>query len=159
MLNEAAKHVVAWGVLVLVIGVAWLLALRNGPRRTPPDVASLMTGAAAPNDFRDVPRPHPYPPFANYPHETVETMAEIGEAFMDAMPKDYSWSQSPAEVIAHLDNRAYDAEQLNKTLADSLEECATRFESCCRFSGSDAAFAGLAVEEYRKLVKRARGEA
>jgi hypothetical protein len=52
------------------------------------------------------------PPFPKYPHETADSMAEIGEAFMDAMPKDYSWCQSPAEVIADLSNKEYDATRL-----------------------------------------------
>lgn len=49
------------------------------------------------------------PPFPKYPHETVDSMAEIGEAFMDAMPKGYVYSQSPAEIIADLTNERDDA--------------------------------------------------
>jgi hypothetical protein len=59
------------------------------------------------------------PPFPKYPHETVDSMAEIGEAFMDAMPEGYNWLSSPAEVIADLSNKEYDATRL---LAAEREE-------------------------------------
>jgi hypothetical protein len=51
------------------------------------------------------------PPFPNYPAETVDSMAEIGEAFMDALPNGYSWLQSPSEIIADLQNQLHDAKQ------------------------------------------------
>ena len=49
------------------------------------------------------------PPFPKYPAETLESMAEIGESFMDAMPKEYSWNQSPAEIINDLTNERDEA--------------------------------------------------
>lgn len=42
--------------------------------------------------------------------ETVE-MARIGRAFMERLPKDYYYSDSPAEIITELQNRVYDLEQ------------------------------------------------
>lgn len=48
------------------------------------------------------------PPFPKWPCETLQSMAEIGEAFMNALPEGYSWCQSPAEVIADLQNKLHD---------------------------------------------------
>jgi hypothetical protein len=61
------------------------------------------------------------PPFPNFPGETLESMAEIGEAFMDAMPGSYSWCQSPAEVIADLQNKIHDLEKAPPPLTP--EQC------------------------------------
>jgi Lar family restriction alleviation protein len=47
----------------------------------------------------------------------------------------------------------------NSALVAALDECATRFERCCVHSGSDKEFAAHAVEDYRALVKAAKGEA
>lgn len=64
---------------------------------------------------------NPAPPFPKWPCETLESMAEIGEAFMDALPEGYSWLQSPAEVIADLQNESYDAEQERRALVAALQ--------------------------------------
>lgn len=69
-------------------------------RRLCNDAALALPAAAAPAET----------PFPKYPHETLESMAEIGEAFMDAMPERYVYSQSPAEIIADLQNQIYDLE-------------------------------------------------
>lgn len=61
------------------------------------------------------------PPFPKFPAETVDSMAEIGESFMDAMPKDYSWCQSPAEIIVDLQN---ERDALHCALQSLTEEVA-----------------------------------
>lgn len=53
------------------------------------------------------------------------------------------------------------AEKLDSydALVAALEDCANRFEKCCTHSGSDKEFAAHAVENYRLLIKTARGRA
>jgi hypothetical protein len=40
-------------------------------------------------------------------------------------------------------------------LAEALRECADRFEACCKHSGSDPAYAAIAVRRYRTLLAEA----
>jgi hypothetical protein len=69
------------------------------------------------------------PPFPKYPHETVDSMAEIGEAFMDAMPEGYNWLSSPAEVIADLSNKEYDATRLLAAEREKYAELMSALEA------------------------------
>jgi hypothetical protein len=84
-------------------------------------------------------------PFPKYPGETLESMAEIGEAFMDSMPEGYSWCQSPTEIITYLQNDSYDAEQRLATLTaelgamrEALAKCVRQFEDLDEHMPTDA---------------------
>jgi hypothetical protein len=64
--------------------------------------------------------------------ETAE-MARIGRAFMERLPKDYCWSDSPAEFVTELENRIHDLQQqLKERPAEKASEppkCTCEFDS------------------------------
>jgi hypothetical protein len=61
------------------------------------------------------------------------------------------------EAVTEACARLAGLEKQRDALAAALEECANRFERCCIHSGSDKEFAAHAVEDYRALIKSARG--
>lgn len=58
---------------------------------------------------------------------TEEDAANIGRAFMERLPKDYNWSDSPAEIIAEMSNTIYD---LRETLTSIAAEGCAKFRDC-----------------------------